>query len=135
VYKRLALGGALDPASLVPSPIRDPVVTAGELRSCVVYVDTFGNVKLAGLRVDLERAVGPLRPGDALELAVGAGSGPEGFEGAIRTTWQSTFGDVPVGETLVYEDSYGRICLAASQADAAAKHGISEDAPIVVRRG
>ena len=120
------LGRAVDPAALVPSPIRDPDVSAGELRSSVVYVDTFGNVKLAGLRTDLEAAIGPVRPGDRLRLVVGGAR--------IDTSWQTTFGDVAVGETLVYEDSYGRLCLAASQADAAAKHGIVDDLAVVIRR-
>ena len=123
-----ALGRAIDASTLVPSPIREPEVTDGELRSSVVYVDTFGNVKLAGLRADLEAALGSLRPGDPLELALGAPPT------TIRTSWRSTFGDVPPGETLVYEDSYGRICLASSQADAAAKHDIVEDLAVVIRR-
>jgi len=122
------LGPAVDPAGLVPSPIREAVGRPGELSSSVVYVDTFGNVKLAGLRSDLEAALGPLRPGDPLELRLTGGP-------VIATTWQATFGDVPVGETLVYEDSYRRICLAASQAAAAAIHGIVEDIDLVVRRG
>jgi len=75
-------------------------------------------------------ALGALTPGDALELRVGGGTA----ERSIRTTWQATFGDVPLGETLVYEDSYRRICLAASQANAAAKHDIIEDLPVVIRR-
>ena len=121
-----ALGRAIDPALLVASPIRDAEVADGELRSSVVYVDTFGNVKLAGLRADLEAALGPLRPGDALVVTIG--------DDPVATSWQSTFGEVGAGETLLYEDSYGRICLAASQADAAAKHGIEEDQEVVVRR-
>jgi S-adenosylmethionine hydrolase len=124
-----SLGRAVDPSELVPSPIREPEVAEGALRSSVVYVDTFGNVKLAGLRADLESAIGPLKPGDPLALSLGDGS-----TATIRTTWQATFGEVPSGETLVYEDSYGRICLAASQADAAAKHGVSEDMAVVIGR-
>jgi S-adenosylmethionine hydrolase len=122
-----ALGRALDPATLVPSPIREPRIRSGELGSSVVYVDTFGNVKLAGLRADLEASLGPLATGDPLRLELGDGR-------AIETTWQATFGDVAIGETLVYEDSYRRICLAASQASAAAMHGIVEDLPVIVRR-
>jgi S-adenosylmethionine hydrolase len=121
------LGRAIDPGVLVPSPIREPEVAAGELRSSVVYVDTFGNVKLAGLRADLEGALGRLAPGDGLEIRLGAGE-------RIGTTWQSTFGEVAAGETLIYEDSYGRICVAASQADAAAKHGFVEDLDVALRR-
>jgi len=120
------LGRAIEPGSLVPTPIRDPAVRAGELGSSVVYVDTFGNVKLAGLRADLEAALGPLRPGDRLALTV--------RDRPIATTWQATFGDVAIGETLLYEDSYGRICLAASQANAAEIHAIVEDLEVTIRR-
>jgi len=120
------LGGALDPARLVASPIADAEVGDGELRSSVVYVDTFGNVKLAGLRADLEAALGPVHAGDPLELVVG--------DRRIRTSWQATFGDVAPGETLVYEDSYGRLCLAASQASAARLHAIVDDLAVVLRR-
>ena len=122
-----AFGPAVLPADLVPSPIRAPHVEAGRLRSSVVYVDTFGNVKLAGLRADLEAALGAVRSGDALALTVAGGA-------TIATTWQATVGEVAPGETLVYEDSYGRICLAASQADAAAKHGLVEDLEVGVER-
>jgi S-adenosylmethionine hydrolase len=121
------LGPALEPSFLAPSPIREPDVREGELGSSIVYVDTFGNVKLAGLRSDLETALGPLVPGDRLALAVEGGR-------TIDTTWQATFGDVAVGETLVYEDSYGRVCLAASQANAAELHGLVEDLEVAIRR-
>ena len=121
------LGRALDPAALVASPIAEPVIRPGELGSTIVYVDTFGNVKLAGLRADLEAALGPVRPGDILRLALAGGR-------AIETTWQATFGDVAAGETLVYEDSYSRICLAASQASAAAIHGLVDDLALTVTR-
>jgi S-adenosylmethionine hydrolase len=124
------LGPAVDPASLVPSPIADPIVEDGTLGSRIVYVDTFGNVKLAGLRTDLEAALGRLEPGDPLVLDLGPASG----DASIRTTWQATFGDVGRGETLVYEDSYGRLCLAAREADAAAKHGLAEDRDVRIRR-
>jgi S-adenosylmethionine hydrolase len=120
------LGRSIDPATLVPSPIREPEIRAGELGSSVVYVDTFGNVKLAGLRADLEAAIGPLEPGDPLTVTI------DGHP--IELTWQATFGEVGVGETLVYEDSYGRLCIAASQADAAAKHGLVDDLAVTIRR-
>jgi S-adenosylmethionine hydrolase len=122
------LGQAADPASLVASPIAEAVVEPGRLRSSVVYVDTFGNVKLAGLRADLEQALGPLAAGDRLALDL------VGEARSIDTSWQSTFGDVARGATLVYEDSYRRICLAASQADAAATHRLVEDQAVNVRR-
>ena len=124
------LGREIPAADLVTSPIREPDVASGELRSSVVYVDTFGNVKLAGLRGDLEAALGTLAAGDALELELGEAPGLR----TITTRWQATFGDVAVGDTLVYEDSYGRICIAASQSDAAARHQLTEDLAVRIRR-
>jgi S-adenosyl-L-methionine hydrolase (adenosine-forming) len=127
-----ALGRPVDPSDLVPSPIAEPEIRDGDLRSTVIYVDTFGNVKLAGLRADLEAALGPLAPGDGLEIRLDAG--PSSHAAVLRTTWQTTFGDVPAGETLVYEDSYRRLCIAASQANAAEKHGLTEDLALSIVR-
>jgi S-adenosylmethionine hydrolase len=120
------LGRVLDPTTLVPSPLVDPEIRRGELGSRVVYVDTFGNVKLAGLKADLDAAIGVLSPGEPLDVAVG--------DRRIATSWQATFGDVPAGQTLMYEDSYGRLCLAASQASAAELHDIVDDLVVVIRR-
>jgi S-adenosylmethionine hydrolase len=125
------LGPALDPATLVASPIREPTFRAGSLKTAIVYVDTFGNVKLGAVREDLDRALGSLVPGDRLRLDI---TTPSGATVAIDTTWQATFGDVPPGETLVYEDSYRRICLAAREADAATKHALSDDLELTVQR-
>jgi S-adenosylmethionine hydrolase len=127
-----ALGPALDAATLEPSPIADPIVEPGRLRSSIVYVDTFGNVKLAGLRGDLEEAIGLVRSGDGLELAFAANAGDE--PGVEIVKWRGTFGDAEPGETLLYEDSYGRICLAENQGDAATHLGIVEDGEVTIRR-
>jgi S-adenosylmethionine hydrolase len=127
-----ALGPVVDPASLVPSPIADPVVEPGLLRSSIVYVDTFGNVKLAGLRADLEAAIGPLTPGDRLELEFDAdGDLPKPVEHLL---WRTTFGEAAPNEILLYEDSYGRICLAENQGNAAADLGLRDDRKVAIRR-
>jgi S-adenosylmethionine hydrolase len=127
-----ALGPAVDPASLVASPIADPVIEPGLLRSSIVYVDTFGNVKLAGLRADLEAAIGPLTPGDRLELELDAdGDLPKRVE---HIQWRTTFGEAQPQEVLLYEDSYGRICLAENQGNAAADLGVSDDRKVAIRR-
>ncbi len=125
-------GRPIDPAALVPSPIADPLVEAGTLRSAIVYVDTFGNVKLAGLRTDLEAALGPLAPGDPLEIAIEAADG--GAATVERLAWQTTFGAAPERARLLYEDSYGRICLAENRGDAARSLGLVEDSPVSIRR-
>jgi S-adenosylmethionine hydrolase len=127
-----AVGPALDAATVAPSPIADPIVESGRLRSSIVYVDTFGNVKLAGLRGDLEEAIGLVRSGDGLELAFAADAGDEPRVEIVK--WRGTFGDAEPGETLLYEDSYGRICLAENQGDAATHLGIVEDGEVTIRR-
>jgi S-adenosylmethionine hydrolase len=127
-----ALGPALDLATLVPSPIADPIVEPGRLRSAVVYVDTFGNVKLAGMRSDLEEAIGLVRSGDGLELAFAAHAGDKPRVETVK--WRGTFGDAEPGESLLYEDSYGRICLAQNQGDAATHLSLIEDREVAIRR-
>jgi S-adenosylmethionine hydrolase len=127
-----ALGPALDPASLVASPIVDPVVEPGALRSSIVYIDTFGNVKLAGLRDDLEEAIGGVQPGDALELTFEADDDRQPT--TVVVPWLAAFGDIAVGAALLYEDSYGRICLAENQGDVAARLGLVEDRRVTIRR-
>jgi S-adenosylmethionine hydrolase len=127
-----ALGPVIDPAGLVPSPIPEPVVEPGTLRSAMVYVDTFGNVKLAGLRADLEAAIGPVTPGDRLELTFEAQD--DRPAGAHIMAWRATFGEAEPGEVLLYEDSYGRICLAENQGNAGTDLGLSDDRPVSIRR-
>lgn len=127
-----ALGPAVDPAGLVPSPIPEPVVERGSLRSAIVYVDTFGNVKLAGLRADLEAAIGPVGPGDRLELAFPADDNRPARVEVVP--WRATFGEAEQGEILLYEDSYGRICLAENQGDAATDLALSDDQPVSISR-
>ena len=127
-----ALGRTLDPGELVPSPIAEPHVEPGALRSSIVYVDTFGNVKLAGLRADLEAAIGPVTPGDRLELTFAAHDDRPAE--AHIVAWRATFGEAEPGEVLLYEDSYGRVCLAENQGNAGTDLGLSDDRPVSIRR-
>jgi len=62
------LGPGLDPATVVDLVIPEATPIAQGLASTVVYVDTFGNCKLAGMRRELEDVVGPMRPGRAVRL-------------------------------------------------------------------
>jgi S-adenosylmethionine hydrolase len=121
-----ALGPQVDPATLVRLPIPDPIVAPGELRAHVLYVDTFGNVKLTALAPDLPAALGPLNPGDPLSARVDGRP--------VGLTWRTTFGDAAPGEPLLYEDSYGRLCVAVNQGDAAAALGLVEDQAIAIAR-
>ena len=122
------LGPTIDPASLFPSPLRPPVIEEGWLLTSIVYVDTFGNVKLGATRPQLEQALGPLTPADELALRIGMRSEE------LRIPWRGTFGEGQVGTVLIYEDSYGRACLAENQGDVARRLALAEDDPVEVRR-
>jgi hypothetical protein len=121
------LGPPVDPASLVPTPIPEPAVEDGTVTTAIVYVDTFGNVKIGATRGQLESALGQLGRGDDLTITIGTGA-------PTRIRWQSTFGEAAVGELILYEDSYGRVCLAENQGDAAARLGLAEDQRVAIRR-
>jgi S-adenosylmethionine hydrolase len=134
----LAIGGAFEDVgtivaadSLVRLPVAEPVARDGGLDSAVLYVDSFGNLRLAGVPDDLHRAIGELTPGRGLEIEFGAanGSGPV----MERTQWARTFGDVPVGAPLVYEDSFGHLAYADSQGNAAARLKIATGRPVRIR--
>jgi S-adenosylmethionine hydrolase len=123
-----ALGPAVAIDTVVDLGLPRPVVAPGRLETAVVYVDTFGNVKLGGLASDVHAALGPLAEGDPLAITIGA-------EGRIeRVPWATTFGSVPVGDGLLYEDSYGRLCLADNQGDIALRLGLVEDDPVSISR-
>jgi S-adenosyl-L-methionine hydrolase (adenosine-forming) len=125
-----ALGPALDPTSLVPLAWPRPRVRGDRLEVEVIYVDTFGNVKLAGGPADLERAVGPLRQGTILDVSW---SDPAARIMAERVPWADTFGSVAAGALLLYADSYGRLCLAQNQGSAAAQLGVTPDLKLRIR--
>jgi S-adenosylmethionine hydrolase len=108
---------------LVQLDAPSPEVAEGELRTAVLYVDSFGNVRFAAEPADLVAAIGGLEPGRrvAVEFEPLDGDGPV----VERTTWQATFGRVPVGASLLFEDSLGRVSLADNQGDAAARLGVA----------
>jgi S-adenosylmethionine hydrolase len=126
-----SLGQPVAVADLVRLPIPTPSIRGSELASAVVYVDGFGNVKLAGGPDHLFAALGPLTGGTLLAVEM------TDRTGAARTEvvpWQETFGLVPVGALLLYEDSLGRLCLAENQGDAGRRLGLADDLPVTIRR-
>jgi hypothetical protein len=107
------LGRALDPAKLIRLDWPAPQVRQNQLVTAVVYVDTFGNLKLAGEPADLAEAIGTLKPGDRLELRMG------NDRSSVWATWATTFGRVAQGELVVLEDATGRLNIAVNQGSAA----------------
>jgi S-adenosylmethionine hydrolase len=125
------VGSIVDRDSLVVIRFPEPEVGEGVLESAIVYVDSFGNLRLAGDTDDLARAIGELTPGRSLRVEFAAANG----HGAVVETvpWARTFGEIPVGLPLLFEDSSGRLAFADNQADAARRLGVGVDRPVTIR--
>ena len=139
VAANLAIGGRfqeagreLAPASLHPLRFPAATVRQGALESSVLYVDSFGNLRLAGTLPELERAIGGLETGTALRVEFGTPrDGPTIAEDA---SWARTFGELAVGAALVYEDSFGELAFADNQSSAADRLGVGVDQPVRITR-
>jgi len=124
------VGRAINPADLVRLPEKRARVEAGRLETEVVHVMIYGNVTFAGGPPDLEAAIGELRPGRPVRIAFAAmDDRPAVVE---DTTWDLTFGNVPIGSSLLMADSQGNLSLADNQGDAARRLGLAVDRPATV---
>lgn len=112
----------------------EPRATAaqGRIDTVATYIDSFGNVRLAGGREDVVRAFG--NSTDSLELLVELG--PLDGAGPVReeTRFAPSFGHVPLGASLVYVDSQGSLALGDNQGNLAARLGVDEDRPVSITR-
>ena len=117
------VGPALDPADLVDLRFPEPVARDGLLETTVLFIDSYGNCRLAGQPDDLAGIVsGSLTPGTRFRVV--AGAGPEG----PIVPWHPTFGDVAAGESLLYEDAdYGGLGIAVNLGSAAERFGLTID--------
>ncbi len=127
-----AFGPSVERSLLVTLGIPDPVVEDGRLRTAVIYRDTFGNAKFGGLTDDLVRALGPLTRGDRLVIQLAPHAGAPGS--TTRLAWEDTFAAAGEGEPLLYQDSYGRVCLAIDRGDAVRRYGLVDDQPATISR-
>lgn len=115
------VGPAIAPASLVDLRLPEPVVVHAGLETAVLFIDSFGNVRLAGQPEDLAAVVGPLEGGRLLRLRVGDG-------GSVEVPWHATFGAVGAGQPLLYDDAdYDGLALAVNQGSAAERFGLAID--------
>ncbi len=144
------VGTAVDPASLVRLDLPEAEAQPGRLATGVVYVDSFGNLRLAGGVAELHAALGPIEPGTALLVDYSAARG--GFTALAasetgsaaaparrgdrweRLTWRRTFGEAAPGDLLAYEDSSGNIAIAVSSGSATTRLGAGTGARIGIRR-
>lgn len=91
----------------------------GALETAVIFIDTFGNCRLAGSTHDL----GAVEAGQHFTVTTP--------EGSATLPWYPTFGETPQGEPLLYEDAdYAGLGLAVNQGSAAERFGLELDAPV-----
>ena len=125
------VGPVIEVDSLVQLRFPGPQVSEGMLRTSILYIDSFGNVRLAGEPADLVQAVGDLEEGRRLSIEIPSTNG--GASTTLDATWERTFGRTPVGATLLYQDSFGQLSLADNQGDVAGRVGLAADQQAVVR--
>ncbi len=126
------VGSPVEIDSLVALP--SPVARVGDgwIETEVIYVDSFGNVRLAGGAKDLVEALGDVTDGRALRLDI---SGAEGSHAVERVPFATTFGAVRQGSSLVYIDSSGHLALADNQGSVASRLGVATGARLRISRG
>ncbi|MGH2418377.1 MAG: SAM hydrolase/SAM-dependent halogenase family protein, partial [Candidatus Limnocylindria bacterium] len=118
-----AVGTRLDPADLVHLAFPEPTLRDGGLDTSVLFVDAFGNCRLAGQPADLEALRGRLEPGQRFLVRIG--------EAAFDVTWQSTFGAVEPGMPLLYEDAdYAGLAIGVNLGSAGERFGLDNDTPV-----
>ncbi|MFF7249567.1 S-adenosyl-l-methionine hydroxide adenosyltransferase family protein [Embleya sp. NPDC008237] len=106
VAAHLALG---TPLAEVGPPAGDPVELPAPVPGEVLVVDHFGNVQLA-------HAVADFAGADLLRVEVG--------DRAYRVPLRNTFGEVPAGELVGYQDSDGLLAVSVNGGDAAELLGV-----------
>jgi S-adenosyl-L-methionine hydrolase (adenosine-forming) len=117
------LGPPIDPEALVRLDLPEPEVGHARIRATVLGVDRFGNIALNLAREHLDAVA--IVPGMRVELAA---RGNRYYAVAART-----FADAPIGELILYEDSYRSVAIAVSRGSAAAVLGVDEGAEIVLQ--
>jgi S-adenosylmethionine hydrolase len=120
------IGPEIEVESLVRLPLARAVVDGEVLVTSVTYVDSFGNVRLAGSHADLAAATRASAPGAALALELDDGR-------REHLSWQRTFGEVPAGALLLYEDSAGNLAIAVANGNAAARLGLQSGDRVCIR--
>jgi S-adenosylmethionine hydrolase len=127
-----SLGSRIEIASLVRLDPPRPTISDGLLQSPVTYVDSFGNLRLAGGAVELAEALGELKGGEPLRFELEADDGDRSHVEA--TQYVQTFGEVAAGQSLVYVDSSGNIAVADNQGNIAARLGVRAGRTVRITR-
>ncbi len=121
------VGRSLSIDDLVAADAPTPTVDKDRIETEIVYVDSFGNLRLAGGRAELESAFGPLADGAAVHVRIGD-------HDPLDAAFAASFGHVATGSTLLYVDSSGHLALAENQGDLAGRLASESGTPVVIER-
>jgi hypothetical protein len=123
------VGPALDPAAVTKLDLPIATPRDGGLDSSVLLIDAFGNCRLAGETSDLVTAFGEMERGRQFDLVLPERGGRPAER--VPVPWVATFGDVPVGSPLLFEDAdYAGPALAINLGSAADVLGLELDMPV-----
>jgi len=112
------VGPPLATDTLIDLELPAASVREGRLNTAVVFVDRFGNCRLAGDLPDLNGAIGPVTTGQRLAIQLAAAR--------HEVVWSSTFGLVDPGKALLYRDGdTAGLALAVNQGSAAEQFGLA----------
>lgn len=119
-----AVGPILDRTAITDLALPGAVAREGGVDTAVLFIDAFGNCRLAGETADLA-AVAALDRGRHFRLIIPGAAEP------VVVPWVATFGDVAVGAPLLFEDAdYAGPALAVNQGSAAERFGLELDTPV-----
>ena len=111
------VGPQLPTESLVDLQLPSAAARDGGLDTAVVFIDRFGNIRLAGDLPDLTAAIGEVSEGARLAVDLAGRS--------HQIVWSSTFGLVDPGEALLYRDGdTAGLALAVNQGSAVERFGL-----------
>ena len=89
-------------------PVAQARVAYGRIETEVTFIDSFGNLRLAGGGADLATAFGTIDKGAAFSISIGS-------KPAEKATFARSFGHVAMGAMILYVDSTGDLALADNQ--------------------
>lgn len=119
-----AVGPILERTAITDLALPGAVAREGGVDTAVLFIDAFGNCRLAGETADLA-AMAALDRGRQFRLIIPGAAEP------VVVPWVATFGEVAVGAPLLFEDAdYAGPALAVNQGSAAERFGLELDTPV-----
>ena len=123
-----SVGPAIAVDDLVRLPAAEALAGDGVLETSITYVDSFGNLRLAGGRAELIAALGAVEEGRQLRVSIGTAAPDE-------ATFARSFGHVAAGARVLYVDSTGDLALGQNQGDLAARVGAASGWAVRIEPG